>query len=294
MTVSVADRSSNKQEQIVHAAEVIGRSTHRAKVFNAIYTGQKQAKSVSSLMKSTDLPRTRVLDAGKRLAVNDLVTPERIGNETHYRKIPFFQRHRDHILKLATNTEARHAVPTKRRPAAQKTSNVKVSFRIPTRRIQAEQITIDDVDSFSKVTSSLEAESSDVMSESRFRDGMAAVLGEKGQFKDWGGELRDLSSTRVRLNGKRVYAAFAFKGPGTKGKLTPKKMGKNGDQIQRLFKCPVRLFVVQYQGEVDDSVYEQMEAFAQIRSYLRDEPVFWMVIDGEDSRRIVEAYPSKF
>ena len=92
------------------------------------------------------------------------------------------------------------------------------------------------------------------MPEKKFKDGVAAVLNERGSFQDWGGELRDLSSTRLRIKGKRRTAAFAFKGPGKTGRLTPGKMGKHGDQIQRLAKCPAEVFIVQYWAEIDDSV----------------------------------------
>ena len=57
---------------------------------------------------------------------------------------------------------------------------------------------------------------------------------------------RTLSSTRLRIEGERRAAAFAFKGPGKTGRLTPRKMGKNGDQIQRLSKCPAEVFLIQY------------------------------------------------
>ena len=65
MTLPVADRSSNKPEQIVHAAEVLGRSPQRIAVFTAIYRGGKQVKTVSELVQATNLKRQRVLDLGK-------------------------------------------------------------------------------------------------------------------------------------------------------------------------------------------------------------------------------------
>ncbi len=128
----------------------------------------------------------------------------------------------------------------------------------------------------------------------QFKNGVAAILGEQGPFKDWGGESRDLSSTRVRLGGKRRIAAFAFKGPGQTGKLTPGKMGKNGDQIQRLVRCPAEIFIVQYWAQIDDSVIEQLKALVTLKSYLEDEQLWWGVIDGNDSARLIAAYPKKF
>src|SRR6185312_1730126 len=93
------------------------------------------------------------------------------------------------------------------------------------------------------------------MGEAKFKGGIASILGERDSFSDWGGESRDLSSTRVWIGGRRRVAAFAFKGPGMTGRLTPGKMGKNGDQIQRLFGAPAEVFLVQYGGRVLQSVY---------------------------------------
>src|ERR1051325_642620 len=114
MTSPVADRSSNKNEQIVHAAEVLGRSKHRAIVFKAVYTGKTRTKTVIDIMNSTKLGRTRALDAGKALADNDLITKTKVKGVNAYEKIEFFQRYRDRILKLATNEQARSEIPTKR------------------------------------------------------------------------------------------------------------------------------------------------------------------------------------
>src|SRR4051812_31445120 len=102
MATPVADRSSNKNEQIVHAAEVIGRSEHRYAVFKVIYTGKTKTKSVLALMKALPaMPRTRILDAGKALADNDLVTQTRDRGVTAYTKIEFMQRYRNKILAAA-------------------------------------------------------------------------------------------------------------------------------------------------------------------------------------------------
>ena len=78
-------------------------------------------------------------------------------------------------------------------------------------------------------------------------------IGETGSFTDWGGERNDLFTSKIHLKGKRRAVAFAFKGPGTSGALTPRKLGKNGDQIQRLFLSPAEVFVIQYHGQIECS-----------------------------------------
>ncbi len=292
MAIQVADRSSNKNEQIVHAAEVIGRSKHRYVVFEAIYTGKTKTKSILVLMKVLPkMPRTRILDAGKALADNDLVVQTREGSLTAYTKIEFYQRYRDKILTAAKNRKEREAIPTKRSVAR---GSAIVTLRIPKTTNLAIPTTIDDVESFKavkKVPYGLEYVK---IAERKFKDGVARILGERGSFEDWGGESRDLSSTRLRIGGRRRRAAFAFKGPGKSGRLTPGKMGKNGDQIQRLARCPADVFFVQYWAEVDDSVMDQLEQLMRAKSYLESRQVWYGVIDGQDSARLIQAYPRQF
>ena len=108
------------------------------------------------------------------------------------------------------------------------------------------------------------------------------------------GERNDLHTTKLRLSSRRRLTAIGFKGPGTKGILTPKKMGKNGDQIQRLFKSPADVFLVQYWGQIDQSVTEQMEEFAKSKSASEMKEVYFGIIDGDDSNRLLKAYPRAF
>lgn len=291
MTMQVTDRSSNKNEQIVHAAEVIGRSKHRYAVFQAIYTGKTKTKSILVLMQMLpNMPRTRILDAGKALADNDLVVQIRDGNLTGYTKVEFMQRYRDKILAVAKNRKKREAIPTKRSARGSST----VTLKIPKTRNLAVPITIDDIESFKAVKNVPDGLAFVKMAEKKFKGGVAKILGEKGSFPDWGGESRDLSSTRVRMEGKRRRAAFAFKGPGKAGRLTPGKMGKNGDQIQRLATCPADIFLIQYWAAIDDSVMGQLEQLMCAKAYLEARKVWYGVIDGQDSARLIRAYSNQF
>lgn len=292
MATQVADRSSNKNEQIVHAAEVIGRSKHRYAVFEAIYTGKTKTKSVLLLMDVLPkMSRKRILDAGKALADNDLVIQTKEDGATAYTKVEFMQRYRDKILSAAKNRKKREAIPTKRSGAR---GAATVTLKVPKAKNLAVPVTIDDVESFKAVKKIPEGLDYVKMAESKFKHGVAQILGEKGSFKDWGGESRDLSSTRLHLDGKRRRAAFAFKGPGKSGRLTPAKMGKNGDQIQRLARCPADVFFVQYWAEVDDSVMQQLEQLMTAKSFLESRKVWYGVIDGQDSVRLIQAYPKQF
>jgi hypothetical protein len=108
------------------------------------------------------------------------------------------------------------------------------------------------------------------------------------------GEPNDLYTSKIRVHGQRKAMAFAFKGPPTTGKLTPKKLGKNGDQIQRLFNSPADVFIVQYHSQIDESVVEQMKRFAIANSVTENKQVWFGVIDGDDTNRLISAFPKQF
>jgi len=292
MVHPVSDIGSNAEENIAHAAKVLGRSKHRRSVFEAIYTGKQKAKKVSELMRSTRLPHRRVLDAGKRLADNRLVKPIKLDGGTAYEKIDFFQSNKRRILSLASSPAKLKAFPTKRNPRPTR----EIVVRLSGHRAQIRHVTVDDVESFSKVRKVRNSapDIGDELSENNFKQGVQRILGEGGRFKDWGGEVADLFTTKCRLNGRRRPVALALKGPATKGKLTPGKMGKNGDQIQRLFEAPAEVFLIQYCRQIDPSVLTQMKHLAAAKSLMTSSRISYGVIDGSDSRRLVLAYPDAF
>ncbi len=293
MPLSVSDVRSSPADQIAHVVEVLGRAKQRIAVFKAIYFGKKRLKTVNEIATATGLDRVRVLQEGKRLADNQIVKQIRAAGITAYEKDPFFSAQKQRILRFVQDPTAFAGFPTKARPRAMVPKTVPI--QIPRLRIQTRYITVDDIDSFYRVrTIRVEPGEYTAISEARFKTGIARLLGESGHFRDWGGERNDLYSNRVRIAGHRYPAAFAFKGPGTKGILTPGRMGKNGDQIQRLFKTPASVFMVQYWGQVAESVTEQMEEFAKARSAVEGTTVFFGVIDGDDSNRLLKAYPNAF
>ena len=293
MPLNVSDVRSNPADQIAHAVEELGRAKQRIAVFKAIYLGKKRVKTVNEIATATALDRVRVLQEGKRLADNQIVKQIRAAGMTAYEKDPFYSAQKKKILRLVQDPVAFASFPTKARPRAALPKDV--TIRIPRPRIQLRYITVDDIDSFSRVRNvRIEPGDYTAIPETRFKKGIAKILGESGRFRDWGGERNDLYTSRVRISGRRYTAAFAFKGPGTRGILTPGKMGKNGDQIQRLFKTTASVFVVQYWGQVAESVAEQMEEFAKAKSSIEGVVVFFGVIDGDDSNRLLHAYPKAF
>ena len=83
---------------------------------------------------------------------------------------------------------------------------------------------------------------------------IANVIGEPFRQKDWGGELDDLFSQSVQLDGRSVRTSFMLKGRGLGSQMKMKNLGKNGDQITRMTRQPAELFVVQHVNDIDSSV----------------------------------------
>ena len=291
MITSVSDARSNANDQIAHAATVLKGSAKLRKMFELICRGGSKPKTVTQLMEATGFTRVNVLQQGGKLADLQLVHQIKVGAETAYAKDRFFTRNRDKILRLSTNPKSLKKLPTKVSPQTSNTGPLRVI--IQGAKVRIKEITIDDIDSFVAVKKVKNAPDR-VISENAFKTGIQKIIGEKGKFQDWGGEPNDLFTTRVQLKGKRITTAFAFKGPGTSGILTPAKLGKNGDQIQRLFLSPGDIFMVQYHGQIGQAVVEQMKAFATLNSVREGKQIWYGLIDGEDTRRLLAAYTKQF
>jgi DNA-binding transcriptional ArsR family regulator len=293
-TAPVTDIRSNPNDQIAHAAGVLKTSIQRKAVFGEICRGKKKSKTVYEIAEATGLSKIRVLQEGKRLVNNGIVKQIKDQGETGYEKDPFFSLHKKKILSLAGNRRNLEKFPTKTNPRIVVAKNEIV--RLPRKFIDARMITIEDIDSFKRVRNVIS--NSDVaprpILESKFKHGVQRIIGENGIFKDWGGEKNDLYTTRLRIKGKRMFAAFGFKGRGKRGKLTPAKMGKNGDQIQRLFNASAQVFIIQYWNQIDESVVELMHALAKAKSASDGSTIFFGIMDGRDSALLMRSYPHCF
>lgn len=289
--IPVSDKSANKQENIQHAAEALGRSKARWAVFRAVYFGKKRVKTVNDIAKSTGLSCKRVLEEGKRLVYANVISQTKTTSGTGYEKDSFLQNHYTQILKLAGDFKAIQQIPTKRNRTTNSGHYSVIKVLIDRKKSRAKLITIDEIDSFGRI-SGVSVNSFERRSEITIKKLFKKIFGEKGKFTDWGGEKNDLFTTRLRLRGQRLACAIAFKGWGTKGVLTPGKMGRNGDQIQRLFNSSAQMFLVQYCGQIDERVVEQMEAFAHLRADLAggNQVTYYGVIDGLDTERLFQAY----
>ena len=294
MIQNVSDSRSNPKDQIEHAVEVIGKSKHRQLVFEAIYFGSRKFKSVERIAKMTRLANKRVLEEAKKLSRNGIVHQRKLNGETVYDKDTFYAGQKSRILSLVRNPAKLDKLATKTRPLL-RIPHIGI-IKLAPKSISISEITVDDIDSFSKVRKLKNAvPAMTPIAENKFKKGVMKIIGENGKFKDWGGEKNDLCSTRLKLQGKRIATAFAFKGKGLqKKKLTPNFMGKNGDQIQRLFQSPAKVFILQYWSQVDSSVVAQMEMAAKVKSYHDGTKIYYGIIDGGDTHRLVTAYPKAF
>jgi hypothetical protein len=154
------------------------------------------------------------------------------------------------------------------------------------------EVNVDTIESFERVTdistprSKAELECLRLIPECAIKQAFAEIIGEPTVPKDWGGERSDLFSDRVVLEGKRIATAFAFKGPAKFEPMTMAHLGRNGDQIDRLFTEPADLFVLQHCHAVTPPVRGAMRAYAQQMG----KPRLFCIIDGFDTIRILRAY----
>lgn len=270
----------------------------KQKLFNAVYWGKKKFKTVREVSALSGIDDTkRVTEiAGPLVRGAKLFEQDRMRIDgkvqTVYKKIPFVAANKRTILQLANNKRKLESYHTKSNP---KTPTQRIVIRSPF-KIKTRYVSIDQVEQFARVKKSRSVRERlfpERLPEKKIKAGLVRLLGERRVPKDWGGEINDIFTTRLRLRGRSRPAAFALKGPSKKGPLVPGMMGKNGDQIQRLFDSPAEVFFVQYEGEIKQSVNKLMEQLATAKAVLGTE-VFWGVIDLDDTYRLRLAYPAAF
>jgi len=169
-----------------------------------------------------------------------------------------------------------------------------VNVQFPSFQDAPLNVPIDEIDSFNKVKNIPVGELQNLVPlnyyEEQIQNWLEDIIGEPEHKKDWGGEINDLFTTRVSINNIRKNAAFLLKGPGKNIKtLEISHCGKKGDQIQRLFKSPAELFIIQFIGPISEAVIEEAKSKTLL---LRHEGVGaqFCILDGYDTARILKAY----
>lgn len=114
------------------------------------------------------------------------------------------------------------------------------------------------------------------------------LLGEHSVPSDWGGEESDVLSANLVVGGRRHTGAFLLKGPARFHPMKPTDLGKNGDQLYRLFNIPAQIYVVQHCHTIGAAVRKQAEAFALARSFVAPCQIAFM--DGLTTARLLRAH----
>lgn len=297
MTLQVSDTPSHRRDQISNFAEILKNAPARQKVFEAVYYGKKRTKSAQEIADTTGYSRKRVTMIAKALCREALFeqSRERIDGsmQTVYRKLGFVASNKRKILGLARNKKKLAGYHTKTNPRLTVTATVRLRVPfVPKTRF----VTIDDVDQFAKakkIRKVQDALTPERLPEKKVKVGILRLLQELKVPKDWGGETNDIFSVKLKIRGKAKRAAFALKGPAKKGTLVPGMMGKNGDQIQRLFNSPAEVFFIQYEDDIGERVIELMEQLAKAKALLGGTVLFG-TIDRDATYRLRLAYPNAF
>ena len=156
---------------------------------------------------------------------------------------------------------------------------------------------VEDIDSFRKVRDVNPTTVTNVLkdgyldqSEESVQTALERILNVSFHKKDWGGEINDLYTANVIINGARCETAFLLKGNGLRKKtMEIRDCGSNGDQILRLCESPAKLFVIQFVGRISEAVISDIDGkVRQMRSQGRD--AWYCIMDGQDTARVLRAY----
>jgi hypothetical protein len=160
-----------------------------------------------------------------------------------------------------------------------------------------ERLYVEDIDSFAKVrdinpsvvTGLLDNGYLDY-AEDVIQMALEEILGVSFHKKDWGGEVNDLYTANVIVNGDRRATAFMLKGNGLKNQtMEIRHCGKNGDQVVRLFQNPADLFVIQFVGNIAEAVIQHAYSeIARLKGQGKD--AHFLIMDGQDTARVLFAY----
>ncbi len=160
-----------------------------------------------------------------------------------------------------------------------------------------DRLYIQDIDSFQKVRAVNRAMFTHLLREGYFdfsedaiQLALEQILDVSFHKKDWGGEINDLYTANMVVNGTRRAAAFLLKGNGLRSQtLHIRDCGKNGDQIVRLFDSPAEIFIVQFVGHIDEMVVKDIESKVSARK-AEGKPSHYLIMDGQDTAHLLFAY----
>jgi hypothetical protein len=155
------------------------------------------------------------------------------------------------------------------------------------------RIAPEEVDAFGRIVEVDEREVADLcplaLPEAEVKKQLCGIIGNPFSQKDWGGEVCDIFCN-IGFRRRAVPAAFLLKGRSyAKRPLRIADLGKNGDQLIRMFSLPAELFVVQSNGPVDGAIYNHIQAQVA-EKLMTNQPVYYLVLDGVQTARLLRAY----
>lgn len=151
----------------------------------------------------------------------------------------------------------------------------------------------EEIESFGQISAVSEIEVANLvplnMAEMEVKQHICSIIGYPFVQKDWGGEACDIFAS-VQFRRRTVPAAFLLKGKAYAHKpLRLADLGKNGDQLVRMFSLPAQIFIIQSNGPIDGAVHSQIQAQIADR-LLTNRPAYYLVIDGIQTARLLRAY----
>jgi len=198
MTNVVSDIASNTDEILVNSAKFLKQSSQRRAVFKAIYSG-KRIKKISEIETITGLSKVRVAQECQKLRGRDIVELYKENNqiikidgEKAYIKKDFFNLHKNKILKLATNKKSLEKIKTKSNPNIS-LNNLQLKIKLPSKHFfpKIQHITIEEIDQFKKIRK-IVIKKYESFYEKDVKNKFKRLIGERGNFTDWGGEKNEL------------------------------------------------------------------------------------------------------
>jgi hypothetical protein len=127
-------------------------------------------------------------------------------------------------------------------------------------------------------------------SEDAIQLALEQILNVPFHKEDWGGEMNDLYTANVVINDKRTATVFLLKGNGLRKRtMELSDLGKNGDQLQRLFDIEADLYVVQFVGIISERVIKETSEKVDHRRS-QGKRVSYCIIDGQDTAMLLYAY----
>ena len=285
MRIPIIDEAANHDTYINHAVKIIGTSSDRLKVFEAIYFNKAPIKTQDDIQKYTHLKTfKRILEVGKILVSEGIIEQVKMNKRVVYKKISVYAKNKNIIIRRIKKKQFED-------PSILSLITPQIHVRVNSKHNKniATELTVDDIDSFSKIKKIRKAKMKRIPEED-IKQLLKLIIGEGGRFVDWGGEINDIHTTKLKICGKRTNTSFALKGAGTPPPLNIKKMGKRGDQIPRLFKSPSQAFFVMYDAQIDQNIPDLMKNLAENKSQKENKKIYYGIIDGQDTARLFFAY----